>query len=47
MLGTLFRRFEFELYETDASDVKLAHDFFMPSPKLDSHGVRMTVKRSI
>ena len=44
MLGSVFRKFEFELFETDRSDVDLAHDFFMPSPKLDSKGVRVRVK---
>lgn len=39
----LFRRFRFELYETDASDVVLKHDFFIPSPKLDTKGVRVKV----
>ncbi len=43
-LGTVFRRFTFELYETDVSDVELAHDYFLPSPKLDSKGVRVEVK---
>ena len=42
-LATVFRRFAFELYETDVSDVQLAHDFFLPSPKLDSRGVRVKV----
>jgi hypothetical protein len=45
-LATVFRRFEFELFETDVSDVELAHDFFLPSPKLDSKGVRVKVKVS-
>lgn len=43
MLATIFRRFSLELYETDISDVRLAHDFFLPSPKLDSKGVRVRV----
>jgi hypothetical protein len=43
-LAAIFRRFTFELYETDVSDVELAHDFFLPSPKLDSEGVRVKVK---
>ena len=42
-IATLFRRFTFELYDTDISDVELAHDFFLPSPKLDSKGVRVKV----
>ncbi len=42
-LAHIFRRFKLELYETDASDVELAHDFFLPSPRLDSKGVRVKV----
>ena len=45
-LAAIFRNFEFELYRTDASDVELAHDFFLPSPRLDSKGVRVKVKSS-
>lgn len=44
-LATLFRRYDFELFETDESDVKVAHDFFLPSAKLDSKGVRVTVMK--
>ena len=43
VLAQIIRRFSLELYETDASDVELAHDFFLPSPKLDSKGVRVKV----
>ncbi|KAJ9638412.1 hypothetical protein H2199_007100 [Coniosporium tulheliwenetii] len=43
-LATVFRRFSFDLYETDITDVELAHDFFLPSQKLDSKGVRVKVK---
>ena len=43
-LAAVFRNFEFELYRTDLSDVELAHDFFLPSPRLDSEGVRVKVK---
>lgn len=42
-MAAVFRNFSFELYETDLTDVKLAHDFFLPSPKLDSKGVRVKV----
>ena len=45
-LAAVFRNFEFELYQTDLSDVELAHDFFLPSPRLDSKGVRVKVKPS-
>lgn len=43
-LATVFRRFIFELYETDISDVDLAHDLFALFPKLNSRGVRVTVE---
>lgn len=43
-LAFIFRRFEFALHETDVTDVLLAHDFFLPSPKLDTKGVRVKVK---
>lgn len=29
-----------ELFETDESDVKQAHDFLIPLPKIDTKGVR-------
>ncbi|EXJ53332.1 uncharacterized protein A1O5_13425 [Cladophialophora psammophila CBS 110553] len=32
--------------QTNASDVALAHDFFLPSARLDSKGVRVTVKEA-
>ena len=37
-------RFEFALYDTDLSDVKIEHDFFVAFPRLDTKGVRATVK---
>lgn len=48
-LGALFRPVgaggvELELFETDGSDVEVVHDFFNPSPRLDSKGVRVLVK---
>ena len=46
VLAHVIRRFSMELYETDSSDVELAHDFFMPSPKLDSKGVRVKVVKA-
>ena len=42
-LATVFRRFEFELYETSREDVDAKHDFFVPSPRLDSKGMRVLV----
>lgn len=43
-LGTAFRCFGYEVNETDVGDVLLAHDFFVPSPKMDSQGVRVKVR---
>lgn len=43
-LAAIFRWFSFELYETDVSDVTLAHDYLLPQVKLDSKGVRVKVK---
>ncbi|KAI8623119.1 cytochrome P450 family protein [Xylariaceae sp. FL1651] len=43
ILAALFRPGgpDFELYETDASDVVQAHDFMLPLPKLDTKGIRV------
>ena len=46
-LSTLFKKYDFELFETDESDVRIAHDFFLVSPKLDSKGVRVTVRDAV
>jgi hypothetical protein len=40
----MFRFFDFALYDTDETDVKFVHDFFLPFPKLDSKGIRVFVK---
>jgi hypothetical protein len=42
----MFRRYKFELHESDVEDVTLAHDFFIPVAKLDSKGLRVLVKRT-
>lgn len=42
-LAHFFRRFNLELYETDETDVVIAHDFMLPAPKSDSKGVRIKV----
>ncbi|OJD24340.1 hypothetical protein ACJ73_04297 [Blastomyces percursus] len=44
-MGILFRRLDFDLHETDISDVELKHDFFVPRAKLDSKGVRVFVSK--
>jgi cytochrome P450 len=42
-LAAIMRRLDFELFETDISDVEFKNDFFSPMPKLDSKGVRVIV----
>ena len=42
-LAAVFRRFEFELYDTKPEDAEPGHDFFNPYPKRPSQGVRVTV----
>lgn len=43
-IATVFRQYNLELYHTTREDVEVAHDFFNPSPRLDSLGLRITVK---
>jgi hypothetical protein len=43
-LATVFSSFDFELFETDDSDVEMAHAYLVPYPKWESKGVRMRVK---
>lgn len=45
-LAVLFRPNgpKMELFETDESDVKQAHDFLIPLPKLSTKGVRILVR---
>ncbi len=43
-LANVFRKFELELYETTRErDIDVVHDFFNPSPRLDSVGLRVRV----
>ncbi|KAI9791752.1 MAG: hypothetical protein M1816_003562 [Peltula sp. TS41687] len=42
-LGNIFRLYDMSLYETDPSDLEIAHDFFASYPKEDSNGVRVKV----
>ncbi|KAI1914338.1 hypothetical protein LOZ61_002239 [Ophidiomyces ophidiicola] len=42
-LSTLFRNLKLELFETTREDVTLAHELFLPFPKIGSKGVRILV----
>nr|UYM26528.1 cytochrome P450 [Talaromyces wortmannii] len=46
VLAVLFRPGgqQFELFETDESDVIQVHDFLLPLPRLDSKGIRVMIK---
>lgn len=46
ILAVLFRPNgpKLELFETDETDVRVAHDFGVPLPKLDTKGVRAFVR---
>ena len=43
-LGMVFRRFEFELFETGERDVKMVANYFAPFPEQGTEGVRVRVK---
>ncbi|KAJ0341301.1 hypothetical protein KNSL1_011176 [Colletotrichum chrysophilum] len=43
-IAQVFARFDFELFETEESDVRMAHAWLAPYPKLDSKGVRAKVR---
>lgn len=43
-LATVLRRFDFDLYETAASDVTMERDWYVMQPKKDSLGVRAMVR---
>lgn len=44
-LAVLFRPGgpNFQLFETDESDIIQVHDFLLPLPRLDSKGMRVTI----
>ncbi|KAK5651119.1 hypothetical protein OQA88_13258 [Cercophora sp. LCS_1] len=43
-IATVFSRFDFELYETDETDVEMEHAYLVPYTKWESKGVRVTVR---
>ena len=44
-LAAVFARFELRLFETGRADVDVAHDFVVGTPRLDSKGVRVLVRK--
>ena len=45
-LAAVFNQFDMELYKTTREDVDIVHDFFNPSARTDSKGVRVLIKRA-
>lgn len=44
-LATVFRRFDFELFETDRErDIDVKYDYITPKPSRESNGLRVLVK---
>jgi hypothetical protein len=43
-IATVFSTFDFELFETDLSDVEMQHAYLVPYPKWETKGVRVKVK---
>ena len=43
VIATIFTQFDFELYETDITDVEMRHAYLVPYPKWETKGVRVKV----
>ena len=43
----VFRRFDFELFDTTVDDVKLVRDKLVPAAAVESKGIRVIVKREV
>ncbi|KAF7196895.1 Cytochrome P450 monooxygenase [Pseudocercospora fuligena] len=46
ILAMMFRRFDFELFETKREDVDVARDYFAALPKVGARGLRVLVRSS-
>lgn len=44
-LEAVFRKFELQLFETTRDDVDIAHDFVVGTPRLDSKGMRVLIRK--
>lgn len=44
VLGMMFRRYKYDLFESSVADVEVGHDFLIPVPSLESKGLRVFVK---
>ena len=46
-IATVFSSFELELFETDVSDVEMAHAYLVPYTKWESKGIRVKVVKAL
>lgn len=46
-IATVFTRFDFDLFQTDESDVRMAHAYLVPYTKWESKGIRVTVRNDM
>jgi len=44
ILAAMFRRFDFEIYQTDQQDMDIVSDFFVPMPRKGAKGLRVLIK---
>jgi hypothetical protein len=42
-LGAIVGLFDLEIFDTTVEDIKMVHDFFVASPRLDSKGVTIKI----
>ena len=45
VLGCILTRYRFELFRTTVEDIKMAHDFFDPSPRVGSEGMKVILEK--
>ena len=43
-IATVVSRFDFDLYETDESDIEMKHAYLVPYVKWESKGVLVTIR---
>ncbi|SPQ25754.1 5cb44c17-3a3f-4ee3-b57f-18f095ecc721 [Thermothielavioides terrestris] len=44
-IATVFSRYEFDMFERDETDVRMAHAYLVPYAKWESKGIRATVRK--
>ncbi|KAL2126994.1 hypothetical protein VTI74DRAFT_11498 [Chaetomium olivicolor] len=44
-IASIYTRYEFDLFETDQTDIEMAHAYLVPYVKWESQGIRATVRK--